>query len=52
VRSRVAEPDGPGRPRKYYELESSGARALVDAYDTMQAMAGRLIPRLRKLAER
>jgi DNA-binding PadR family transcriptional regulator len=52
VRSRVAEPDGPGRPRKYYELETSGARALVDAYDTMQAMAGRLIPRLRKLAER
>lgn len=43
---------GPGRPRKYYALTSEGARALMAAYTTMQAMAGGLIPRLAELADR
>lgn len=43
---------GPGRPRKYYALTATGARALMDAYETMQAMAGGLIPRLAELADR
>lgn len=47
-----AQTPGPGRPRKYYTLTPSGARALMDAYETMQAMAGGLIPRLAKLADR
>lgn len=52
VTSRVGEPTaGPGRPRKYYTLEPAGARALKDAYETIQAMAGGLIPRLAELAE-
>ncbi|MBW3553377.1 MAG: PadR family transcriptional regulator [Gemmatimonadetes bacterium] len=53
VTARVGEPTpGPGRPRKFYALEPAGARALMDAYETMQAMAGGLVPRLAKLAER
>ena len=52
VTSRVAKPgEGPGRPRKYYRLEASGARALMEAYETMQAMAGGLVTRLAELAE-
>lgn len=43
---------GRGRPRRYYALTAAGARALMDAYQTMQAMAGGLIPRLAKLAQR
>lgn len=50
VTSRVAEPEGPGRPRKYYALEKTGARALMEAYSTMRTMAGGLIPRLARLA--
>ena len=54
VRSRVEEPQPgrTGRPRKLYELMPSGARALMVAYRTMQAMAGDLIPELSELAER
>ena len=52
VRSRVEKPQGgPGRPRKYYDLEPAGARALMDAYVTVQAMAGGVVGRLEKLAE-
>ncbi|MEQ9399488.1 MAG: helix-turn-helix transcriptional regulator [Longimicrobiales bacterium] len=53
VVSRTAEPrEGrPGRPRKYYELRREGARALRDAYATLQAMAGGVLPRLTELAE-
>jgi PadR family transcriptional regulator, regulatory protein PadR len=43
---------GPGRPRKYYAVTPEGARALLSAYSTMQAMAGGLIPRLAELADR
>ena len=43
---------GRGRPRRYYALTAGGARALMDAYETMQAMSGGLIPRLAKLAQR
>ena len=52
VSSRLEKPHGgPGRPRKYYDLETAGARALMDAYATVQAMAGGVIPRLAELAE-
>lgn len=42
----------PGRPRKYYALEPAGARALKRAYDTVQSMAGGLVPALGRLADR
>lgn len=53
VVSRTAKPkEGqPGRPRKYYALRPEGARALRDAYATLQAMAGGVLPRLAELAE-
>jgi DNA-binding PadR family transcriptional regulator len=52
VRSWLGEPTpGPGRPRKHYAVEPAGARALMHAYETMQAMSGGLIPRLAELAE-
>ena len=46
-----AEPGRPGRPRKYYTLMPAGARSLMAAYNTLQAMAGGLVPKLSKLAE-
>jgi PadR family transcriptional regulator, regulatory protein PadR len=53
VGSRVEEPapGRVGRPRKYYTLEPAGARALLAAYTTIEAMARGLIPRLAELAE-
>lgn len=52
VRSWVGEPgSGPGRPRKYYAMEAAGARALMDSYSTISAMAGGLTTRLAELAE-
>ncbi len=53
VVSRVGEPTPgrAGRPRKYYSLEPAGARALLDSYAAVQAMAGDRIPELRDLAE-
>jgi DNA-binding PadR family transcriptional regulator len=44
-------PGRPGRPRKTYTLKPGGARALLESWETMQAMAGGLIPRLAELAE-
>lgn len=40
-----------GRPRKYYRLEPTGARALQETYSTIQAMAGGLLAQLDKLAQ-
>ena len=40
-----------GRPRRYYTIEPSGARALTHRWETMQAAAGGLIPRLAELAD-
>lgn len=40
-----------GRPRRYYAIESAGARSLMDSWETMQAAAGGLIPRLAELAD-
>ena len=53
VKSRVADSTTGkvGRPRKYYALELSGARALRDTYSTIQAISGGLIPKLTELAE-
>lgn len=53
VRSRV-EPTvrgRMGRPRKFYKLRPEGARALMETYSTIQAMAGGLIPKLTEAAE-
>jgi len=52
VASRVGEPTPgrAGRPRKYYTLESAGAKALLESYAAIQAMAGDLVPQLRDLA--
>ena len=41
----------PGRPRTVYALRPAGARALMDAYSTIQAMAGGVIPKLARLAK-
>ena len=53
VASRVGEPTPgrAGRPRKYYLLEPAGAKALLESYAAIQAMAGDLVPLLRDLAE-
>ena len=53
VRSRVEAPGAGrmGRPRKFYRLRPEGARALKEAYTTIQSMAGGLIPELDRLAE-
>ena len=53
VASRVGEPTPgrSGRPRKYYSLEPPGAKALLDSYAALQAMAGDLVPLLRDLAK-
>ena len=40
-----------GRPRKYYTLNPSGARALKTSYNTIQAVGADLIPALDQLAE-
>jgi PadR family transcriptional regulator, regulatory protein PadR len=40
-----------GRPRKHYTLRPAGARALRDAYGTIQALAGGLLPKLIALAK-
>ena len=37
-----------GRPRKYYEIEPEGARALHGSYESIQAAARGLIPKLAK----
>lgn len=44
-------PGRPGRPRKYYSLTSSGAKALMAAYTTTQQLADGLITTLADLAE-
>jgi DNA-binding PadR family transcriptional regulator len=41
-----------GRPRKYYSLRPEGARALREAYETIQSMAGGLISTLAEVADR
>jgi PadR family transcriptional regulator, regulatory protein PadR len=40
-----------GRPRKRYILRPAGARALRDAYGSIQALAGGLVARLTDLAK-
>jgi len=52
VASRTESPKGrTGRPRKFYTLRPEGARVLRDSYNTIQSMAGGLIPKLTELAE-
>jgi PadR family transcriptional regulator, regulatory protein PadR len=45
------EPGRAGRPRKYYALTPAGARDLRESYAMIRAVAGRLLPRIDKLAE-
>lgn len=40
-----------GRPRKHYQLRPAGAKALHEAYDTIQALAVGLLPKLGALAK-
>lgn len=40
-----------GRPRKHYTLRPSGARALRDAYGSLQALAGGFLAKLSELAK-
>lgn len=44
-------PGRAGRPRKYYELTRSGAKALMAAYTTTQQLADGLVTTLAALAE-
>jgi DNA-binding PadR family transcriptional regulator len=50
---RLGEPTSgrPGRPRKYYALSPTGARALQTSLSTIRAMAGGLTAKLNRLAE-
>jgi DNA-binding PadR family transcriptional regulator len=52
VTSTVGEPTTgrAGRPRKYYALTPTGARALSSTYSTIQAMADGLTSQLSRLA--
>lgn len=53
VTSEVADPvEGRvGRPRRYYTLDPSGARALYDSFTVIQTMAGGVVSKLERLAE-
>jgi len=44
------EPGRVGRPRKHYTLRPAGARALRDAYGSLQALAGGSIGKLKAIA--
>jgi DNA-binding PadR family transcriptional regulator len=52
VTSTIGEPTTgrAGRPRKYYALTPTGARALSSTYSTIQAMADGLTSQLSRLA--
>jgi PadR family transcriptional regulator, regulatory protein PadR len=41
-----------GRPRKHYVLRPAGAKALRDAYESIQSLAVGLVPKLSDLAKR
>lgn len=49
--TRESEAGRVGRPRRYYAIEPAGAQSLMDSWETMQAAAGGLIPRLAELAD-
>ena len=53
VRSIVVPSASPrvGRPRKHYVLRPAGAKALREAYDSIQALALGLLPKLTELAK-
>lgn len=40
-----------GRPRKQYALRPAGAKALRESYDSIQALAAGLLPKLAALAK-
>jgi len=45
------EPGKVGRPRKHYTLQPRGARALRDAYASLQALAGGSLNKLARIAK-
>jgi PadR family transcriptional regulator PadR len=45
-------PGRAGRPPKFYRVEAEGARALLDAYSTLQSVSGGVVPDLIELVER
>ena len=47
----MRQPGRVGRPRRQYTLRPSGARALRDAYDSLQALAGGSLAKLTDLAK-
>ena len=47
----VREPARVGRPRRQYTLRPAGARALRDAYDRLQALAGGSLAKLSEIAK-
>jgi PadR family transcriptional regulator PadR len=53
VRSVVVTPTSArvGRPRKHYTLRPAGAKALRDAYDSLQALAVGFLPKLSDVAK-
>lgn len=53
VSSWVGEPTPgrAGRPPKYYRVEPEGARALLAAYETLQSVAGDVVPELTELVK-
>jgi DNA-binding PadR family transcriptional regulator len=52
VASQVLDSTGRvGRPRKHYALRPAGAKALHEAYGSIQALAGGLLTRLSELAK-
>lgn len=52
VRSHVEGPGAPGRPRKFYELTTEGARRLQTSYEALRSAADGVTARLADLAER
>lgn len=53
VESHIGDPTPgrAGRPPRYYRVDPEGARALLEAYASIQAVAGDVVPDLRKLAD-
>jgi DNA-binding PadR family transcriptional regulator len=47
-----AEPGRVGRPRKHYTLRPAGARALRAAYGSLKALAGGVVAKLDRIADR
>jgi DNA-binding PadR family transcriptional regulator len=47
----TAQPGKVGRPRKHYTVQPAGAKALGDAYESIQALAGGVLAKLRHISK-